>query len=119
MQWLTTTFCAPTAFEKFVINSFVLPVIEGTPSVVTQHNLAGFSSNFVTTLSICLQISCPVVVEERLAVSENSSIISKSAVTALIKMTSQAVSLMSVLSSKVKLKASHDINLSFKVSLIL
>ena len=88
IQWLTTTFYAPTAFRKFVINPFVLPVMEGAPSVVTPHNLAGFSSNFLTTLSTCSQISCPVVVEKRLAISKNSSIISKSAVTALIKMTS-------------------------------
>ena len=118
MHWLTTTFCAPTAVRKFVVNPFLLPFIEGAPFVVTPHNLAGFISNFSTTLSICWQISCPVVVEERLVISKNSSTISKSTVTALMKITSVTVSLMSVLSSKVRLKTSHDFNLSFKISLI-
>ena len=119
MQWLTTMFWAPTAVRNFVVNPFILLVMEGAPSVVTPHNLAGFSSNFSTTLSTCSQISCPVVVEEKLAISKNSSTISKSEVTALMKMTSWAVSLMSVLSSKVRLKVSHNFNLSFNFSLIL
>ena len=114
-----TTFCAPTAVRNFVVNPFILPVMEGAPSVVTPHNLAGFSSNFSTTLSTCLQISCSVVVEKRFAISKISSTISKSAVTALMKMTSWAVSLMLVLSSKARLKASHNFNVSFKISLIL
>ena len=93
--------------------------MEGAPCVVTPHNLAGFSSKFSTTLSTCSQISFPVVVEERLAIYKNSSTILKSGVAALIKMTSSAVSQMSVLSSKTRLKASHNFNLSFKVSLML
>ena len=99
MQWFTTRFCVPTAVRNFVENPFILAVMEGAPSVVTLHNLAGFSSNLSTTLSTCSQISCPAVVKERLAISKNSSTISKSAVTALMKMTSWAVSLMSVVSS--------------------
>ena len=117
--WLTTIFYAPTAVKNFVGNLFILPVMEGAPSVVTPHNLVGFSSNFSTTLSTYSQMSCPVVVEERLAISTNSSTISKSAVTALKKMTSWAVSLKSVVSSEARLKASDDFNLSFKISLIL
>ena len=60
-----------------------------------------------------------VVGKERLAMSINSSTTSKPTVTALMNMTSRAVSLMSVLSSKARLKAAHDFNPSFKVSLIL
>ena len=37
----------------------------------------------------------------------------------MMNMTSRAVSLMSVLSSKARLKAAHDFNLCFEVSLIL
>ena len=81
--------------------------------------MAGFSLNFFTTLITCSQIFCPVVVEERLAMSKNSSITSKPTVTALTNMTSRAVSFMSVLSSKGRLKAARDLSLSFKVSLIL
>ena len=40
-------------------------------------------------------------------------------VTVLMNVTSKAVSLMSVLSSKAILKAAHDFNISFKVSFIL
>ena len=93
--------------------------MEKAPSVVRPHYLAGFSSNFSTTLIACSQISCPVVVKQRLAMSKNSSTASKPTVTALMNKTSRAVSLMSVLPSKTRLKAAHDFNLSFKVSLIL
>ena len=63
---------------------------------------------------MCSQITCPVVMEERLAMSKKSSTTSWTTVTALINMTSRAVSLMSVLSSKARLKAAHDFNRSFK-----
>ena len=51
--------------------------------------------------------------------SKNSPMTSKQTVASLMNMTSWAVSLMSVLSSKGRLKAAHDFNLSCKVSLIL
>ena len=79
---------ASTAVRNFVVNPFILPVMGGAPSIVSPHNLAGFSSNFPTTLSTCSQMSCHVVVEETLAISKNSSTISKSTVTAPMKMTS-------------------------------
>ena len=85
--------------------------MEGVPSVVTPHNLAGFSWNFSITLSTCSEICYPVVVEERLAISKNSSTISNWAVTTLMKMTSWAVSL----TSDWKL---HTISITFKISLI-
>ena len=85
--------------------------MEGAPSVVRTHNLAGFSSNLSITLITCSQISSPVVVEERLAMSKDSSTTSKPTVTVLMTMTSRAVSLMSVLSSKARLKAVHDLNI--------
>ena len=86
---------------------------------MASHNLAGFSSSLFTTLIACSQISCPVVVEERLAMSKNSSTTSKPTVTALMNKTSRAVSLMSLLSYKARLKAAHNFNLSFEVLLIL
>ena len=51
--------------------------------------------------------------------SKDSSTTSKPTVTVLMTMTSRAVSLMSVLSSKTRLEAANNFNLSFKVSLIL
>ena len=85
------------------MNPFVLPVMVGAPSVVRPYNLVGFSSNFCTTLITFSQISCTVVVEERLAMYKNSSTTSKPTVTDLMNMTSWAVSLMSVLSSEGRL----------------
>ena len=71
--------------------------MEGAPFVVRPHNLAGFSSNFSTTLITCSQISCPVVVEERFAMSKKFPATSRPTITALMNITSRAVSLMSVL----------------------
>ena len=51
--------------------------------------------------------------------SKNSSTTSKLAATTLINMTSWAVSLMSVISPKARLKAAHNVNLSFEAYLIL
>ena len=92
--------------------------MEGAPSVERPHNLAGFRLNFYTTLIACSQITCLVVVEERLAMSKSSSTTSKPTVTSLMNMTSLAVSDMSVLSSKARLKAENHFNLFFKGSLI-
>ena len=41
--------------------------------VVGPHDLAGFTLNFYTALVTCSQISCPVVVEERLAMFKGST----------------------------------------------
>ena len=98
---------------------FVISVTDGAPAVVRPFNLSGFCSIFSTTLITCTQISCPVAVEERLAMSKYSSTTSKPTATDLMYMTSRAVPLMSVLSSKARLKAAHDFNISLKVSLIL
>ena len=75
--------------------------MKGAQSGAWPHNLAGFSSNFSTTLITCSLIFCPVVVGERLAISKNSSTTSRPTVTALMSMTSRAVSLMSVTSRAV------------------
>ena len=79
--------------------------MKGAPSVGRPQNLAGFSLNLFTTLITCSHISCPVVVDERHAMSSNSSTASKTTVTALMGMTCRAVSLMSVLSYKASLKS--------------
>ena len=84
--------------------------------MVRPCNLAGYSSNFSTTLIMCSYISFPMDVEERPAMSKNQS---KPTVTALMNMTSRAASLMSVLSSKVRLKAAHNFSLSLKVYSVL
>ena len=57
-------------------------------------------------------------VEKRHTISKNSTT-SKTTVTALMNMTSWAVSFMSVLSSSARLKAAYDLCISFNVSLIL
>ena len=44
--------------------------MEGAPSVVRPHNLAGFSSNISTNLITCSHICSRVVVEERLVMSK-------------------------------------------------
>ena len=103
--------CTSMTSIDFLVNPFVLPVMEGVPSVVRPHNLAGFCSSFSITLIACSHISCPVVVEERLAMYNDSSTTSKPTVAAMLNMSSWAVSLMSVLSSKARRKAAHDCNL--------
>ena len=119
MQWLTTTSCAPTASIDFLVGPLALPVMEGAPSDVGTHDLAGFSLNLSSTQITCWQISCPVLVDERLVMSWDSSTTPKPTVTDLMNATSRAVSLISVLTSKARLMAEHDSNLALKVSLVL
>ena len=57
--------------------------------------------------------------QERLALSIGSSTTSEPTIAALIYMARWVVSIMSVLSSKARLKAAHVINLSYKVSSLL
>ena len=84
MQWHTTTSSAQTASRNFFMNPIFLFVMEGAPSVARPCNFSGLSSKFFTNIITYTQTSCPIGVEERLAMSNNSSILSKSTVTAMM-----------------------------------
>ena len=109
----------PNGIQRYLVNPFVILVMEGAPSVARPHNLAGFSTNFFTTLITCSDISSHVVKEEGLVKSKYSSTTSKPTVTAVMIITDWTVSHISVLSFKARQNAAHDFYLYFKISLLL
>ena len=109
MQWFTTTSGEQMVSKNFLGNPLVLPAIVGAPSVVKPHNLEGSSWNFSINFK---------TVEYILAMSKNSSIISKLSVTPCTNTTNCIVSFTLVSSSIAKLYTAHLVVLSFKVFLI-
>ena len=111
---LTKTTSLWITSKHLLTNLLFFPTTDGAPFVAMPSNLEESIPNFFIDFITSSKIFWPVVVDFILAISKNSSITSKLFLNPRMKTTSWEVSLKSVLSSKVILKAEHLLTLFFR-----